>query len=128
MARHGLRCARPGTFGGVRFGVAVPQAFAFVEPAAQQRLATSIEDLGFDSLWVSDHIVVPEGERYIPENMLEPLALLAWLAARTHTITLGTSVLVVPYRDPVFLAKHLATIDVLAAGASSSASVSAGSG
>ena len=96
--------------------MAVPQAFAFSEAAAQQRLASGIEDLGFDSLWVSDHIVVPEGERYIPENMLEPLALLAWLAARTHGITLGTSVLVLPYRDPVFLAKHLASIDVLAGG------------
>lgn len=96
--------------------MAVPQAFEFVEAAAQQRLATTVEDLGFDSLWVSDHIVVPEGSSYIPENMLEPLALLAWLAGRTHGITLGTSVLVLPYRDPVFLAKHLASIDVLSGG------------
>jgi probable F420-dependent oxidoreductase len=48
--------------------------------------------------------------------MLEPLALLAWLAGRTGRITLGTSVLVLPYRDPVFLAKHLASIDVLSGG------------
>jgi len=100
----------------MRFGVAVPQALAFVEAAAQQQLATRVEDLGFDSLWVSDHIVVPEGSSYIPENMLEPLALLGWLAARTSGITLGTSVLVLPYRDPVFLAKHLASIDVLSGG------------
>ncbi len=100
----------------MRFGVAVPQAFAFLEPQAQQVLATRAEELGYDSLWVSDHIIVPEGSSYIPESMLEPLALLSWLAARTGSITLGTSVLVLPYRDPVFLAKHLATIDVLSGG------------
>jgi probable F420-dependent oxidoreductase len=101
----------------VRFGVAIPQAFAFREPDAQQQLATRIEELGFDSLWVSDHIIVPEGSSYIPEGMLEPLALLPWLAARTGPgLTLGTSVLVLPYRDPVFLAKYLATVDVLSGG------------
>ena len=48
--------------------------------------------------------------------MHEPLALLAWLAAETSTITLGTSVLILPYRDPVFTAKFVASIDVLAGG------------
>lgn len=46
------------------------------------------------------------GEGYVPELMLEPLALLAWLAARTGRITIGVSVLVLPYRDPVFAAKR----------------------
>ena len=101
----------------MRFGVAIPQAFGFAAPEAQQLLATRIEELGFDSLWISDHILVPEGHDYIPETMLEPLALLSWLAARTGPgLTLGTSVLVLPYRDPVFLAKHLATVDVLSGG------------
>jgi probable F420-dependent oxidoreductase len=76
----------------------------------------AVEELGFDSLWVSDHIIVPEGESYIAEDMFEPLALLAWLAGRTERVLLGTSVLVLPYRDPVFLAKHLASIDVLSGG------------
>lgn len=100
----------------MRFGVAIPQAGPFVDPEVQRRLATEIESLGFDSLWVSDHVVVPEGERYIPEVMHEPLALLAWLAAETTSITLGISVLVLPYRDPVFTAKALASTDVLSGG------------
>ncbi len=101
----------------MRYGVAVPQSFAFLGPQAQHALAAQVDELGFDSLWVSDHVIVPEGHTYIPEAMLEPLALLAWLAARTGPgLTLGTSVLVIPYRDPVFLAKHLATIDVLSGG------------
>src|SRR5687767_15474720 len=48
--------------------------------------------------------------------MHEPLALLAWLAAETSTITLGTSVLILPYRDPVFTAKFVASVDALAGG------------
>ena len=84
----------------MKFGVAIPQAGPYASPQAQQLLATRVEDLGFDSIWVSDHVVVPEGSTYIPETMLEPLATLAWLAARTASITLGTSVLVLPYRAP----------------------------
>lgn len=100
----------------MRVGVAIPQAGPFVPADVQRRLAREIEGMGFASLWVSDHVVVPAGERYIPEVMLEPLALLAWLAAETTTITLGTSVLILPYRDPVFTAKFVASTDVLAAG------------
>ena len=100
----------------MRFGVAIPQAGPFLPTDVQRRLAREIEGMGFDSLWVSDHVVVPVGERYIPEVMHEPLALLAWLAGETTTITLGTSVLVLPYRDPVFTAKFVASTDVLAGG------------
>lgn len=100
----------------MRFGVCVPQSGRFLDPEVQGRLASEIEALGYDSLWVSDHIIVPVGEGYIPEVMHEPLALLAWLAAQTERVTLGISVLVVPYRDPVFTAKFLASVDVLARG------------
>ena len=100
----------------MRFGVAVPQAGPFLPVEVQRRLAREIEEMGFDSLWVSDHIIVPVGESYIPEVMHEPLALLAWLASETTSITLGTSVLILPYRDPVFTAKFLASTDVLCGG------------
>jgi probable F420-dependent oxidoreductase len=65
---------------------------------------------------VSDHIIVPEGSGYIPELMDEPLAVLAFLAAETRHVTIGTSVLIVPYRDPVFAAKYLSTVDNLSGG------------
>jgi probable F420-dependent oxidoreductase len=100
----------------MRFGVAIPQAGRFVPADVQRRLAREIEGMGFDSLWVSDHVIVPAGERYIPAVMHEPLALLAWLAAETTSITLGTSVLILPYRDPVVTAKFVASTDVLAGG------------
>jgi probable F420-dependent oxidoreductase len=79
-------------------------------------MARAIEDLGFDSLWVSDHVIVPEGSSYIPEFMDEPLATLAFMAAETSHVQIGTSVLIVPYRDPVFTAKFLSTVDVLSNG------------
>jgi probable F420-dependent oxidoreductase len=100
----------------MRFGVAIPQSGPFVDPDVQRRLATEIEAMGYDSIWVSDHVIVPAGEGYIPEVMHEPLALLAWLAAETATITIGTSVLILPYRDPVFTAKFVASVDVLSGG------------
>lgn len=100
----------------MRYGVAIPHANAFAAPEVVRSLARAVEELGFDSLWVSDHIIVPEGSSYIPEFMDEPLAVLAFLAAETRHITLGTSVLIVPYRDPVFAAKFLSTVDYLSNG------------
>ncbi|MCC7363001.1 MAG: LLM class F420-dependent oxidoreductase [Dehalococcoidia bacterium] len=100
----------------MRYGVAIPQANIFATPDAIRGVARAVEELGFDSLWVSDHIIVPENSGYIPELMDEPLAVLAYLAAETRYITLGTSVLIVPYRDPVFTAKFLSTVDYLSNG------------
>jgi probable F420-dependent oxidoreductase len=100
----------------MRYGVAIPQANQFASRDSLKTMARAIEDLGFDSIWVSDHVIVPEGSSYIPEMMDEPLATLAFLAAETNHVTLGTSVLIVPYRDPVFTAKFLSTVDYLSNG------------
>jgi len=100
----------------MRYGVAIPHANRFAEPGAVRTMARAAEDLGFDSVWVSDHVVVPVGSSYIPEHMLEPLATLAFLAAETSHVRLGTSVLIVPYRNPVFTAKFVATVDELSEG------------
>ena len=100
----------------MKYGVAIPHANTFATPEAIRAMARAVEDLGFDSLWVSDHIIVPEGSGYIPEFMDEPLATLAFLAAETRHVSIGTSVLIVPYRDPVFTAKFLGTVDYLSSG------------
>jgi probable F420-dependent oxidoreductase len=100
----------------MRYGVAIPHANRFAKPAAIRAMARVVEDLGFDSIWVSDHIIVPEGSGYIPEFMDEPLAVLSFLAAETKHVTIGTSVLIVPYRDPVFAAKFLSSVDYLSEG------------
>ena len=100
----------------MRFGVAIPQSGRFLAPDVQRSIAVTMEELGYDSLWTSDHVIVPVGEGYIPELMHEPLALLSWLAAHTSRVTIGISVLVLPYRDPVFTAKFLSSVDVLSGG------------
>lgn len=100
----------------MRYGVAIPQANQFASPEALRAVARAVEDIGFDSIWVSDHVIVPEGSSYIPEVMTEPLAVLAFLAAETRHVTIGTSVLIVPYRDPVFAAKFLSSVDYLSSG------------
>ena len=59
----------------MRYGVAIPtRRIRFASASALNRMAAVVEDLGFDSIWTSDHIIVPEGSSYIPEVMLEPLA------------------------------------------------------
>jgi probable F420-dependent oxidoreductase len=100
----------------MRFGVCLPQTGAYADPDVVSVLASRLERSGFDSLWVSDHVIVPEGHGYIPEQMIEPLALLAHLAAVTGRAALGTSVLIAPYRNPVATAAFLSSVDVFAKG------------
>jgi probable F420-dependent oxidoreductase len=84
-------------------------------------MAVNAEEMGFDSVWVTDHIIVPHvvpDRGHIPyrHNMLEPLTLLAHLGAVTKRVNIGTSVLILPYRNPVIVAKAIATADVLSGG------------
>jgi probable F420-dependent oxidoreductase len=91
--------------------------------------ARRMETLGYDSLWASDHVVIPwritskypyneTGDFPLPPttNFLEPLTALALVAGATERIRLGTTVLVLPHRHPVLAAKMLATLDHLAPG------------
>jgi probable F420-dependent oxidoreductase len=75
------------------------------------------EDAGLDSIWVTDHVIVPRDVDIIyREHMLDPLAVLPWLAGVTRRIALGTSVIILPYRTPIPVAKLLASVDVLSGG------------
>src|SRR4029450_11539379 len=80
-------------------------------------VARSAEELGFASVWVTDHLFVPRSMAIIyRDNMLEPLTVLSHLAAVVSRVRLGTSVIILPYRNPVVVAKMLATIDQLSHG------------
>ena len=81
-------------------------------------LAARCEDLGFDSVWASEHIfnVSYVYDRIGDKPYYEPLTVLTYVAAKTSTIGLGTSVLVLPYHNPIRLAKVAATLDVLSGG------------
>jgi probable F420-dependent oxidoreductase len=99
------------------------------DPEALRGLAQAAEDLGFDSIWLSDHVVVPEHiassypysvDGSFPtrpdQPYLEPLSALAYLAGMTRRVRLGTHVLILPYRHPLLTAKMVATIDNLSGG------------
>jgi len=76
-----------------------------------------VERLGFDSLWVTDHIAVPvELPHVYKRKMLDAIGMLHYLAAVTDRIALGTGVMVLPYRHPVTLAKQIASADLLSGG------------
>jgi probable F420-dependent oxidoreductase len=81
-------------------------------------LAVRAEELGFDSVWTHDHVfnVGHVFDRIGGRPYYEPLTLLSFVAARTQRMKLGTSVLVLPYHNPVRLAKTAATLDVLSGG------------
>jgi probable F420-dependent oxidoreductase len=100
----------------MRLGVHLPQYGRAASPEAIRRAAVQAEELGFDDVWVSDHLVVPDGTPYPPAFLYEPLATLLWAAAATSRVGLGTSVLILPYRNPVHQAKELATLDQLSLG------------
>src|SRR5713226_726220 len=81
-------------------------------------LAVHAEELGFHSVWVHDHVfnVGHVLDRIGGKPYYEPLTLLSFVAARTRRIRLGTSVLVLPYHNPIRVAKTAATLDVLSGG------------
>jgi probable F420-dependent oxidoreductase len=81
-------------------------------------LAVRAEELGLDSVWTHDHVfnVGHVFDRIGGKPYYEPLTLLSFVAARTRRIRLGTSVLVLPYHNPIRLAKTAATLDVLSGG------------
>jgi probable F420-dependent oxidoreductase len=101
----------------MRFGIHLPQAGPAASPASIQAAARQAEELGFADVWVSDHLVVPRTAKYPPSAyIIEPLIALTWAAAATRSVGLGTTVLVVPLRPPVLLAKMLASLDLMSEG------------
>src|SRR5262244_3742427 len=81
-------------------------------------LAVRAEESGFHSVWVHDHVfnVGHVLDRIGGKPYYEPMTFLSFVAARTRRVRLGTSVLVLPYHNPVRLAKAAATLDVLCGG------------
>jgi probable F420-dependent oxidoreductase len=102
----------------LRFGVFLPSYAYPGEPpptaAALQSYARSAEELGFDGIWVFDHLL--DAPPAYKAAFLEPATTLAFAALATKRVTLGTGVLVLPLRDPVLTAKAFANIDLLSGG------------
>jgi probable F420-dependent oxidoreductase len=100
----------------MRIGSHLPQYGRVAGPDAIARAARHAEELGFADVWVSDHIVHPAAQSYPSPHLYDPLLTLAFAAAATERIGLGTSVLVVPQHNPLTLANSLASLDALSNG------------
>jgi probable F420-dependent oxidoreductase len=113
----------------MRFGICPPCRGALGTPDNLLRVARHAEEAGMDTVWVSDHVVMPVDVKsefpYTPgrpfpvdamADYLDPIVALTLIAARTTRVRLGTSILVVPLRSPLAVAKALATLDVVSGG------------
>lgn len=113
----------------MRFGIMFANAGPFAFPELFGTLATHAERLGFESIWTVEHVVIPVGYRSkypysadgklpVAENvpLADPLLPLAYAAALTKNLRLGTGILILPQRHPVYVAKEVATLDVLSHG------------
>ena len=105
----------------MRIGVCSANSGPYTTREMLARLSEVAEEVGIESIWVSEHLVVPDPRRP-PSNMdpsdpiLDPVTSLAFLAGRTRSVRLGTGIIVLPLRNPLILAKELATVDVLSTG------------
>src|SRR3954447_19936683 len=101
----------------MRLGIHLPQIGRKAGPNAIRRAAEQAEQLGFADVWTSEHIILPNGAPYPPSpSFYDPVLALTWAAAYTSRVRLGTSVLVLPMRHPLPLAKELATLQNLSEG------------
>jgi probable F420-dependent oxidoreductase len=101
----------------MQLGIHLPHIGRKAGPDSIRRVAMQSEALGLADVWVSEHIIVPKDGGYPPSpNFWDPVLTLTWAAACTSRVRLGTSVLVLPMRHPLPLAKELATLHNLSNG------------
>src|SRR5438046_1800879 len=103
--------------GAMNFGVWIPNCRHLATPDIIRSTAVRAEQLGYDSVWVSDHVVVPHANvKNFGETVFDPLVTLAVAAGATRRVRLGTTVLIVPYRNAVVTAKMIDSLDALSGG------------
>jgi probable F420-dependent oxidoreductase len=113
----------------VKFGIAFANTGPFAHPDGAAALADAAEQAGFESVWAVEHVVVPRDYAstypYARDGKMpggsdfdlpDPLVWLTWVAARTTTLRVATGILILPQRNPIVLAKEVATLDVLSGG------------
>jgi probable F420-dependent oxidoreductase len=101
----------------MQFGVWIPNCRHLATTPIIRGMAARAEQLGYDSVWVSDHVVVPNANvERIGACIYDPLITLSVIAGATSRVRLGTTVLIVPYRNPVVTAKMVSSLDALSDG------------
>ncbi len=100
----------------MKFGLVLPNYGSQSSRFAIIDSAIAAENNGFDSVWLTDHLALPEADANEFGHIYESLTTMSYLAASTRTIKLGLSTLVLPQRNPIEVAKSLATLDNLSGG------------
>jgi probable F420-dependent oxidoreductase len=105
----------------MKFGLFAINFGPCIFPETAAKVARAAEAAGFESLWTGEHVVLPDPQvkpsPVPPETpMLDPAVALAFVAAHTNKIRLGTGIIILPQRNPLVLAKELASLDVLSKG------------
>src|SRR5215813_9423515 len=101
----------------MKIGVWIPNCRHLATPEIIRGAAVRAEALGYDSVWVSDHVVVPRANVVnFGETIFDPLITLGVVAGATSRVRLGTTVLIVPYRQAVVTAKMISSLDALSGG------------
>ncbi len=101
----------------MKVGIMLPNYARWLGARELKGVVCRAEELGYDSLWVNDHVLLPADRAALYGNgFKDPYPVLAYCAALSNTLLLGTSVSVIPYRDPIVTAKMVASIDVLSEG------------
>jgi len=91
----------------MNFGITLPNFGKYADKNEILKIAALAEELRFESLWVSDHVVIPDSHQGFGDVFYDPLITLTYVAADARNISLGTSVIILPYRNPVVLAKMI---------------------
>ena len=100
----------------LHLGLILPNYGEGLEAERLAASAVAAEEAGFDSWWVTDHLVVPEEHAPVYGSIAEALVSLGFLAGRTRRLLLGVSALIVPARNPLVALKQLTTLDLLSGG------------
>lgn len=105
----------------MKFGLFSINSGPCADPDVASEVAQACEAAGFESVWTGEHIVLPDPQT--PESpshpltpFLDPAVALSFISARTTTIKLGTGIIILPQRNPLVLAKEMASVDVLSKG------------
>jgi len=100
----------------MKFGIVLPTFGANASRLEIVETALAAERMGYDSIWVTDHLALPRADAERFGCIFEAITTLSYLAASTRSVHLGISTLVLPQRNPVEVAKEIATLDVLSGG------------
>ena len=100
----------------MKFGVCLPHRWKYASARLIADVAQEAESLRFDSVWVTDHVIVPVHHVERGHIFYEALTTLAFVSSITRTVAMGTTVLATPTRNPIVLAREVATLDALSGG------------